>query len=167
MGARQVFAEHGDKTALAQPIVAQHLLKTQAVELLELILKGRCRADFPAHQIVADGDAEPVGAEAEQRALDDAVEHHLDQAHGARLLAVEAAAEGGLQAAQFALVIPAQVVGRDLPVPDPCHRCIDGAALEHVRDAPRAKAQDQQPEQELDQDRAGTLADGTKHGSPE
>ena len=114
-----VGAHHLNEGALAQTAAAQCLVEDEAVELAEAIAESGVALNLGAHQIVPNEDAQVIGGQIEQGALYHVLEDAVDEAHGPRLLAVEAVAEEGSQAFQLALELLVQLIGGDL---DAAHR---------------------------------------------
>ena len=164
LAAPDVAAHHLDEGVFAQTVTAQRLIEDEAVEPAKVVAEGGVAFDLGAHQVVADEDAQVLGGEIEQGALDHLLEDAVDQTHGPRLLAVEAAAEERSQTLQFALELPVQLIGGDLDAAHRRHLDDADTPADHVADAPGAETENQETEQQLDQNRAGALADILKHG---
>src|SRR5579863_8391327 len=136
------------------------------IELAVRTEEGRVLHDLRAHRLVARCELQALHLEADKVGIDQLVELLVDHAQLFRLLEVEAAAEHLAELVDAVLHGPIELVRTDLEVTHARDADVGRGAQEHVIDTPAAKADDQQPEQDFDDQRIGFGANGLQHGIP-
>jgi hypothetical protein len=166
IGARQVAVQACDQLILGQPVHHQHLIEQGAVEPPVLSPEGWVVVDRAADHLVRHVEPQPRGFLVEQVAIDQLGQQSVDDPELLDLLLVDRAAELGAQPFQRRLQQPLQIFRADAVVAYGGDHRVGGVALVIVgpgKDPPEPERDDQEAEQNLDDNRSRSGADGLQH----
>ncbi len=166
IGARQVAVQPRDQLILGQPVHHQHLVEQGAIEPPVLAPEGWIVVDRAADHLVRHIEPQPRGFLVKQVAVDQLGQQGVEDPELLDLLLVDRAAELGAQPLQRRLQQPLQIVGADAVVADRGDHCVGRVALVIVgpgKDPPEPERDDQEAEQNLDDNRSRSGADGLQH----